>query len=301
MYNLTHMGLVHSYTNNFNHYLSNHAHNTLIYFFTGPMPADLDSIPMEMQTDYTKFAQASIAMSQIQGNPDFSSDKINFDYSNVLNYVAVKTHKFFPALNKWVLSHSVLTQSRTHEGVENWVKNVEPGDTLGDTTDGLMRCQSWEVQEMRDVHAMDVLRYSPSQQWYRSNNFNTMLSRYPYRYPMVFIYDQPTTVDSMLISPGSNSSGYMSAHYDFQYWDEVNQVWVDMERLSITQATTQAQLVSFSQSYTSTKFKLRMSDTGNADPYLYYIHLCSGTEPTYGTGLTDITWAAQVISVKPVP
>lgn len=287
------MTLAHSYANNMNAYISNYIHNSVIYFFEGDAPTELASIPMDIQTNFAKLAEASVAMSQIRANPSLSvPGQTTFDYSNLTNYIATKKHKFVPAMNKWLLSHAVLTLSRTHEGVDKWVENVDPSDTLGSSTDGLMRCQSWEVQELRDVHAMDVLRYSPSQLWYRSDNFNLKLGRYANRYPLVFTYEQAVTVDSMYIALGSNSSSYTSEHYDFEYWDEVNEVWVAMERLSVNQGSTQAQLVNFSQEYTAKKFKMRMSDTGSQDPYLYFVHLCSSTEPTYGTGTADITWAA---------
>lgn len=294
MYNINaQMALVHSFVNNFTHSTGNYYNNTVMYFFTGDAPNTLQDIPMEMQTNFVKFSQASVAMSQLNGTPILDkAGTTQFDYSNVENWITVKRHKFVPAMQKWLLSHSVLAQSRTHEGTENWVANVEPGDTQGEGTDGLTRSLVWEMNEMRDTYNLDVLRYSPRQHWYKFDNFNTKFGRYPYRFPLVFTYDQAVTVDSMFISLGSTSNAYVSEHYDFQYWNEVDEVWVDMERLSVAQGTNQKQLIEFSQSYTAKKFKVRMSDTGAYDPYLFFIHLCSSTEPTYGTGPVDITWAA---------
>lgn len=294
MYSLiSQMALGHSFTNNFANYVSNYNHNTVLYFFTGDVPNSVQDVPIEMQTNFAEFSRNSIAMSQLNGDPILDKPGVSqFNYSNVENWITVKRHKFVPAMQKWILSHSLLTLSRTHEGTAKWLENVEPGDLQGEGTDGLSRSLVWEMNEMRDAYNLDVLRYSPRQRWYKLDTFNTKLSRYPYRFPMVFTYDQAVTVDSMFLALGSTGTAYASEHYDFQYWNEVDEVWVDMERLSVTKGTSQAQLVSFSQSYTAKKFKLRMSDTGGYHPYLLFIHLCSSTEPTYGTGPVDITWAA---------
>lgn len=281
-------------TNGYNNY-------AILFLFDGTPPTSADDIPLALQKSPVELAKTSVAFNQIYGTHTVTGNETSeFDYTHYAAHMAVKGVKYFDELGRYVYNHSVGTLARTHRGPENM---TEEGESAQESTYFGTSYQDEAsflyMRELQDIYNINGYRYREERLLKNTYSKSSGLSRYAYRYPLVYIFDQEVPVDSMWIGQGSASGNYTPTTATIDRWDSATSQWVQVDTLDDTQLINGRNavcLIDFAETFTTSKIRITFGDTGNTNPYWRHMHFCSKVDPGIQQTPVDITWGVIMFS-----
>lgn len=295
-------------------------HNAFFLGFTGPVPADLESLPFDQSDLFEMYAQAEIGIAFGMEKID-SSDTIAYVSNHTKTYLTPKQPYLDQRLNKWSFvpvsmlqedawkdwKSSNLNSIRAEKGTSN---SVGYQRISGYQHSSMIHTEFrynyimqgmrflWNTKRYRDRNLTDV-QYDNDASNGKSYNFYSEYSesRYAYNYPLILEFNEDIEVDSLEYFRGVFSDNRYSSDYaDIEVWsDTANDGaggWTQTQRVTLNEdgASSKAQYIELETIVTGKIFRILFSDANSYSMHFAFIRLLSSTPPTTLPVNTDITW-----------
>lgn len=293
-------------------------HNAFFLGFTGPVPADIDSLPFDQSDLFEMYAQAEIGIAFGMEKID-SSDTIAYVSNQKRTYMAPKQPYLDQRLNKWSFAPVVMFREDSWKdwkagSLEN-IANTRRTSSAGSYQKITGYQHSSMIHtEFRYNHIMQGMRFLWNTKRFRDRNLSDVqydkdaggtdyayYSRFSARAanerPIVLEFKEAIEVDSLEYYRGDYSDNrYSSNLVDLEVWDDAANEgaggWTQSQQIALEENGTSstAQYVELETIVTGKVFRLTFNDTGGYDMHFGYLRLLSSTPPPTLPVTTDITW-----------